>query len=118
MTVEATLFTLLTSLVAGRVYPDVAEEGATRPYITYQQVGGQSVAYTEGALPTSKNGRFQLNAWATTRAGAAALSLQIEAALVAAPTLQVEPLGAPVALYEPDTRLYGAMQDFSVWSAR
>jgi hypothetical protein len=118
MTVESTLHSLLASLVASRVYPDVAPEGTARPYITYQQVGGRSPVYIEGALPTTKNGRFQLSIWSTSRASTAALALQAEAALVASTTLQAEPVGAPVAVHEPDTGLYGALQDFSVWSPR
>lgn len=118
MTVEATLFTALTALVGGRVYPDVAPEGTARPYITYQQVGGRVFVYVEGTLPDAKNGRIQFDVWADTRMAANALALQVESALVAIPTLQVEPLGAYVCTHETDTGLYGAMQDFSITSAR
>ena len=48
MSAEAALVPLLTGLVAGRIYPDVAPSGAGLPRIVYQQVGGQAINYTEG----------------------------------------------------------------------
>lgn len=118
MTVEADIYTALQSLVSGRVYPDVAPEGVTAPYITYQQIGGKATQYLEGALPDKKNGRFQISVWATTRTSASAIVLQIEAAIVAATAFQAEAIGAPVSDRDTETNLYGAMQDFSIWSTR
>lgn len=118
MTVEADLKTLLAPLVSGRVYPDLAPLGAARPCITYQQVGGESVSFVERALPSKENARMQVNVWADTRADAKAIIKLAEAALITAATMQVEAIGASQATYEPDTKVYGAMQDFSVWSDR
>lgn len=118
MTVEADIFNLLTGLVAGRVYPDLAPLGAARPYITYQQVGGEAVAYVEDVLPDRENARMQVSVWADTRAAAKALIKQAEAAFTAASAFQARAVGAPISTYEPDTKLYGSMQDFSVWSLR
>ena len=84
MTVEADIFNLLTGLVAGRVYPDLAPLGAARPYITYQQIGGRDLRWMDKA----------------------------------ASAFQARAVGAPISTYEPDTKLYGSMQDFSVWSLR
>lgn len=115
MTVEASVYTALQALVAGRVYPDVAPIGAARPYLTYQQVGGESVNFLDSSLPGRRNSRFQINAWAVTRAGAALLAGQVEDALRTTTALQTTVLGQPVATYEPDTLLFGSRQDFSVW---
>lgn len=115
MTVEADIFTCLGSMVENRVYPDVAPDGVARPYITYQQVGGDVVGFLESALPSKRNGRFQINCWATTRLAAAALIRQMEAALVTSATLRADAMGGPVATYEQDTSLYGARQFFSIW---
>jgi len=43
---------------------------------------------------------------------------QIETALVTSTAFQARPIGAPHSLYDNDMQLYGAMQDFSVYSAR
>lgn len=117
MTTEATIVTLLQGLCS-RVYPDVAPAGTARPYVTYQQVGGRALTFMERTAPSKKHGRFQISVWADTRIAAAALALQIENAFITASTMQAEPLSAPVSDYEPDTKLYGARQDFTVWSDR
>jgi hypothetical protein len=124
MTVETDIFNALKDLVPtnddGRrgVWPDIAPAGVKRPYITYQQIGGQAVSFVERAVCSKKNGRFQINCWADTRAAATDMALQIEAALVMATSMQATPIGAISAVYEEDTRFYGTRQDFSIWSDR
>lgn len=118
MSVESKLFALLKALVDNRVYPDISPAGTDKPYITYQQVGGAAFSFTEGILPGIKNGRFQVNVWGVSRAAVSALALQAEQAIVESMTIQAQPLGAPSAIYEPDTKLYGSRQDFTVWSDR
>lgn len=118
MSAEATIYTLLTGLVAGRVYPDVAPEGAALPRIVYQQVGGVSESFIEGSLPDKENARMQIAFWATTRAAAISTAKQAETLILASTAFQAEPIGARISVYEEDTQLYGTMQDFSIWSAR
>jgi hypothetical protein len=118
MTVESDIIAALSSLVTARVYPDAAPPTPTRPYIVYQQVGGEAPTFLERAVPSKKNGRFQVNVWATTRIQAAALAVQAETAMTTATAFQCKPLGAFISLYEEDTQLRGTTQDFSVWSTR
>lgn len=118
MTVEADIFNLLKPLVSNRVYPDVAPAGAAKPYIVYQQVGGEALGFLGNDIPSKKNGRFQVSCWAVSRSAASTLALQVENAFLAATTMQARPLGAPASSYEADTTLYGTRQDFSVWSDR
>ena len=118
MTVEADLHSMLAALVDGRAYPDEAEEGAATPYIVYQQVGGTSLSFVERALPSKKNGRFQVAVWSTTRKEAAAIGLQIENAMLLTTLFQVELLGGPTAVKDDETNLRGSRQDFSIWSDR
>ncbi len=115
MTVESDIFDALKGLVANRVYPDIAPSPVAKPYITYQQVGGEGVNYLSSAAPNKKNGRFQVNCWGDTRAQAATLARLVEDTLRGAASLQTTVLGAAVAIYEPDTKLRGARQDFSFW---
>lgn len=117
MSVEGDIFSALTGLVSGHVYPDVAPQAVTTlPRITYQQVGGDAVNFLEPTIPSKKNQRFQVNGWAVNRLAAATLGRQIEDTLRVVPGLQVTVLGAPVAVYEVETGLYGTHQDFSTWS--
>lgn len=118
MSAEALLTTLLAPLVSGRMYPDVAPLDSDLPRIVYQQVGGDSVVFIEGTLPNTENARMQLACWATTRAAALDLAKQVETAIVASPAFQGRPISARVSDYEEDTELYGARQDFSIWSTR
>lgn len=114
MSVESDLFGVLGSLVSNRVYPDVAPLGATLPYVTYQQVGGAPANFLAG-IPNKRNGRFQINVWAATRLAAATLIRQVEDAVRASAALNATTEGGAVADYEPETKLYGARQDFSIW---
>ena len=116
MTVESDIFTALSGLTAGRMYPDIGPQDATLPYITYQQVGGDPANFLQG-VPNKRNGRFQVNAWARTRAESASLIRAAEDLMRTAATLNATTLGGAIAVFEPDTKLFGASQDFSVWFA-
>lgn len=113
---EELLIGVLDGLVGGRVFPDVAEPLTLPPYITYQAVGGDPLNFTEGSVPDSRNSRVQVNVWAATRLEASDIAGQVEDALREVVGLQITVLTRPVWLYEPDTKLRGTMQDFSVWN--
>ena len=114
MTVESDIYTALSSLASGRLYPDVGPEDAVLPYLTYQQVGGDPANFLRGN-PSKRNGRFQINAWARTRVESASLIRAAEDAIRSAVTLNATTIGGAIAVFEPDTKLYGAIQDFSIW---
>lgn len=120
MSAEAAIVPLLTGLVSGRIYPDVAPSGALLPRIVYQQVGGKTINYTEGSLPDKENARMQIVCWAASRLSAINLAKQVEAAILAAPGMQSEAIGARASIAETDVEpfLYGSRQDFSIWTAR
>ena len=112
MTIEADIYNALKGLASNRVYADVAPTGVARPYLTYQQVGGVGLNFLEASVPSKKNGRFQIKCWDDSRLAAAALSRQVEDAMVT--TLKAFVLGAPVAMLDADTGLRGTTQDFSL----
>jgi hypothetical protein len=114
MSVEADLFAVLGPLVSNRAFPDVAPDGVAKPYITYQQVGGDVVNFLNG-VPDKRNGRFQINVWAATRSAASTLIRQVEDAVRLSTTLRATSEGGAVAEYEDELKLYGARQDFSIW---
>lgn len=117
MTVEADIHTVLITVCA-RVYPDIAPLSVARPYIVYQQAGGDAPTFLERAVPSKKNGRFAINCWSDTRGEAASMAILVESAMVTATTFQSDPLSAPIALYDEDTKYRGTSQDFTVWSDR
>lgn len=112
---EALIYQSLQGLVEGRVFPDVAPGGTARPYLTYQAVGGSAINYTEGTAPGYRNARVQINVWADTRMQSSSIGNAVENTMRGVSGLQTTVLGAATSIYEPDTGLYGQMQDFSVW---
>jgi len=120
MLLEEALFSVLSPLVAGRVFPDVAPMDTPRPYVTYQQIGGDSVAYVGKDRPNIENALVQINVWGNARLEVSALRRSIEDELVAAVAFEARPSGASSSRHEPDMSppAFGARQDFSIWIAR
>jgi len=116
--IEAALQDRISALFVGRVYPDVAPKGTAAPYATYQQVGGQAVQFVGLDVPSKRNARVMLKAWATTRMGAANLASEIEELMLTSTVLQASPIGSFSSEYDKDTGTYGSRQDFSCWIDR
>jgi hypothetical protein len=115
VSVETLLYTALKSLASNRVYRDIAPaESTALPRITFQQVGGDAINFLSGDIPSMKRARIQINCWDDRRDDVMALMREVEDTMRSASGLHATVLGAAVALYEEDTGLYGAMQDFSV----
>jgi hypothetical protein len=115
MSLDSQMYQLLQGFVDGRAYPDIAKDGASTPYITYQFVGGQPVNFLKQEVPDKSNTRVQVNVWSATRVEARAIAKQVEDAMRMS-AMQVTVLGQPVSVYEEDTKLRGSIQDFSVWN--
>jgi hypothetical protein len=118
MTVEADIFTILAPLVGNRVFPVVAPFNTPRPYVTFQQIGGQPLVFLGREVPSKKNGLFQINVWADTRAEAISVQMHIDQVMRAATVFRAEPVSEPIAHYDQDIERRGTSQDFSIWSDR
>ena len=115
MTPEAHVYAALAHLAEGRVFPDVAESGTEKPYITFQAVGGTPINFVTGETPDKQPMRMQVNCWAERRIEASELGMLAEDALRSATHLQVEVLTGRVATYDETSNLRGTMQDFSLF---
>lgn len=115
MSLEAELREILSPLVTNRIFPDVAQIGTQKPYITYQQVGGQPVNFLESTPPGRHNARMQINCWAQNREAANKLAHDAENLLLLNRRIQASVLNSLVSTYEEDLVLYGTIQDFSIW---
>jgi len=114
MSVETLMYSSLKTLVSNHVYRDIAPADVTTlPRITFQQVGGQAINFLNGT-PSKKRARIQVNCWDARRDDVMALARLVEDTLRTVSTLQATVLGAAVAIYEEDTKLFGALQDFDV----
>lgn len=114
---DAKIKTILAA-VCPRVFPDVAAFNTTRPYVTYQRIGGEVINPMGKEIPAKENAFVQVNVWADTRLQASSVMQQIEDAFRMASTVQAYPQSAMVATHEEDLNLYGARQDFNVWADR
>lgn len=123
MSVERTIFQTLKDVgastqyaVESRVYRDLAPPDVVDlPRVIFQQVGGRAVNFIDGGKPSKKNARFQISSWHRRRDEAMALARLVEDAMRAETDLGTTVIGAAIAIYDEDARLYGAIQDFSVW---
>lgn len=118
MSMEVLIRDALLPLASGGVHWNVAPQQAGSPRFVCQQVGGKGLNYVDDTVPDKQNARIQVAVWAGTPAEAKRLSLLAESALILAPGLQCETLGAATGTFEPDTGLHGARQDFSIWADR
>ncbi len=118
MSVESDIYTALKGLVSNRCFPDFAPLGTVRPFITFEQTGGEALSYMEGALPDKKHGRFEIGVYADSRATCASIALQVESAMAAATAFQSTAIHAPISDYAGDVKIYSSTQNFSVFSTR
>src|SRR5574340_121579 len=110
--IQETVFSALSGLVAGRVYPSVAPDGAVAPFIVYQRVGSSPENTLADGQPVQQT-RMQIDAYATTYAAAQTLAQQIEAAMTAAPVSGIQIMDMDG--YEADVKLHRVTQDYSIW---
>lgn len=113
MGIEASIKTALAPVAGGRTYPDVPPDNPTFPLNIYQQVGGNVINPLEGGDPNKDNARIQIVTWAKTRLAASSTAREVRTAMVFG--LNAILLGAPVSLYDEQTKLYGSRADYSVW---
>jgi hypothetical protein len=117
VSLETLLYDTLKGLVANRVYPAVAPEGAgAAPYITWQAVGGIPVNFMDGGQPSKKNARIQISVWAPTSILAMQIAQQAETALRAATALSVTVQSGQLTRHEDATKRHGTYQFFSCWA--
>jgi hypothetical protein len=117
MTLEAKLVAIL-KVVCPRTFTDFAPPTTTRPYVTFQQIGGAVINPLANEVPDKENAEIQINVWADTRAEAKAAIKAIEAALIIATTFQARPVAAPASDFDADIPVYCSRQDFTIWCDR
>lgn len=101
-------------VVLPRFVAMVSATGTTRPYGTYQQVGGPSPNFLGGGVGGKRGARIQINVWATNTLQAKTLMRAVEEVLKASPFF-ADANGSVMDRYDPATKEMGAQQDFSFW---
>lgn len=105
------LYTALSGLAGGRVYPRLAPQGVAAPYLVYWHVANQEDPLYPQSVGYNRY-RLQIEAWAAGYGELVTLRGQIHAAVAAMPELidtgpdfETEP--------NPDTGLFGWVFDFT-----
>jgi hypothetical protein len=101
-----------------RVFPSTAPMSTTRPFVTWDHIGGDPLRYMDGTGAAQRMAMLQVNVWADTKASAVTLMLAIEEALCTAGAFTCSPSAALQSRFEEDADLYGALQDFQVLGVR
>jgi hypothetical protein len=117
MTLEALLVQVLKQF-SPRTYGDFASPTTPRPYITFQQIGGDVIVPLGREVPNKENVVVQINVWADSRSEAKAMIKAIDAALVLTTDFQAKPVSAPQSDFDADIPVYCSRQDFSIWHDR
>jgi hypothetical protein len=97
---------------AARIYPQIAPDMPTSPYIVYQRVSANSENVLSGATGLI-NTRLQIDVYAQTYLAALALAAQVDALMGAWAVQNVSNPSQDV--FEPDVRLYRVILDYSIW---
>lgn len=113
MSIEGDITTALKS-VCPRVFPDFADVGTQRPYITYQLIGGPSVYALDNTPIDKRLPKLQVNCWADTRLQANQLIREVEVALTNNPLFSATPDGESATSFDDGNAVRGAMQDFNL----
>lgn len=95
------------------IRPDVAAQSDVAPYVVYTLVYN-APNWTLTGPSTLDNAHYQFDVYAKDRQAAIQLADLVTAAITQSPVLTGVPLNA-TSSYEPDTKLYRRMLEFSIW---
>lgn len=103
-----------------RVTPGTSALNSSRPFVTWDHIGGDPLRYMDGTAGGQVLALLQVRSWAGTRAEALALARQIEDAVCAAAGLSARPSGLPFCDVHDDIEppLHYAQQEFEVLGNR
>ena len=119
MSLETDLVTVLQTQCP-RVFPSTAPVNTTRPFVTWEHIGGDPLRYMDNTAAAQRLALLQINAYASTKAEALTLALAIENALCAASAFAARPSSGPRGDHSADVEpaLYWTLQDYEVLGTR
>ena len=116
MSIEEQLFAVLSGIAAigPRVYPNVAPDQPTTPYIVYHNIANSPEVTLADGVPIN-NTRMQIDIYDTSYLnGVKARAADVVAAMVAAAFTNVPLMNQD--LWEQDVKLHRVQMDYSIWS--
>lgn len=115
MTIHTEICAALSGLAGDRIYPLVAPEKTPAPYVVFQVVGGDAMAFISGEKPEKRIRRVQVSVWSTSIIEAEQIAEQVEDAFRAVVALQAQALTIAIDTYDETTDYRGKMQDFNLF---
>jgi len=119
--------TAITGYVGTRIYPALAPDSATLPYLTYQRISTTPVNDSTGTT-TTQACRLQLDCWAATYGGVKAISKATQTFLngysstagTTSPAISMTHMQSAIDLPEPvidgqDVLIHRVSQDYEIW---
>lgn len=117
MSMETDLQALIAGVVP-TVWQTVAPAKQATPYAVWQLLGGRTLRYVANDGMDKRNALVQVSVWADKSSTATSSIRAIEDALCATSAFVADPQGEAAATYEEDTKLFGAIQRFSITAPR
>ncbi len=100
------------------VFPGSAPANQPRPFVTWEQIGGDPARYADNTPMAKRLALLQVDTWAASKGQAMQLARQIEDALCAATTLVARPVSDQSGRQDEYVEGYGVTQEFEVLGAR
>lgn len=117
MSIETDVFETLSG-VCPRVFPDFAPTETQRPFVTWSIIGGRPIRPIGKDVPNRRHAMIQINVWASTRIEANEMMVDIDAAMRQATAFDSLPNGELMTVFDEQSTLRGAIQDFDVYGFR
>lgn len=111
MSVQSTFYSTNQAVFGGKLYSNVAEEGAVAPYGVFARVVGTPENNLSGYAGITKT-VMQLDIWAATHSAALALAAAVRVAMDASAMQQTCEMEHD--FYEPDVKLHRVIQEFTI----
>jgi len=114
MTFEADLKDTITP-VCSRVFAGYAPVATARPYVTWQQIGGNVINPIGNEVPGLRHAEIQINVWADSNRVAMETIRDIEDAMRVASAFTSRPIANAMTSFDADVPVFSANQDFYCW---
>ena len=111
--IQQDLFAALAGVAGGRVFPNVAPNNVSKPYVVYARVSSAPENTLADGAPI-ENTRLQVDCFDTTYAAVVALAETVKAAMKSSAITHVLLLEQDQ--FEPEALLHRVILDFSIWN--
>lgn len=112
-TIQEQLYTALSGLAGGQIYPLLAPQTVTAPFVVYTRISGTEENTLASGQPI-QNTRLQIDSYDVSYANVQALADAVKAAVMGMSGNPL-PITAATDLYEAEVKLFRVTQDFGFW---